>query len=106
MSLVDWWLLASLVLGAIWAVGAIVRDIRHYKECGYCRAAKTAARQLHPDWDVWTVRTWSHRATEPDRVLIAVFYREPKRTADSPHYLLFATSHDYSRCELVPDEWP
>ena len=66
-----------------------------------CRAARDYLADHHPDWEVWTgVR--SHRATEDDRTIVAVFYQIPSSPSRPAHYKLFAVSHDLGRVEELP----
>jgi hypothetical protein len=68
-----------------------------------CRA-RQALRDRHPDWQVWT--GWmSHRATEPGRAVVAVFYRQPGHVCFPPtgQYKLFAVTSDLNKVEELPD---
>ena len=105
MSATEWLLLGWCGL-LLFLLVAAVRDWWHVRECGYCDAAREAVRRLHPNWHVYSVRPFAHRAVEPARVVVAVFYREPDVITEPPPYLLVAVSHDRARCEIIPDELP
>lgn len=66
-----------------------------------CRAARDHLAAAQPEWQVWTgIR--SHRATENDRTVVAVFFQEPDRFTRPPRYKLLAVSHDLGDIEEFP----
>jgi hypothetical protein len=66
-----------------------------------CKAARDYLWDQHPDWEVWTsIR--SHRATEDDRTIVAVFYQIPSSRSRPARYRLFAVSHDLRSVEELP----
>jgi hypothetical protein len=66
-----------------------------------CRAARDYLAARRPEWKVWTgIR--SHRATEDDRTVVAVFFQIPGQPTRPARYELFAVSHDLSEVRELP----
>jgi hypothetical protein len=81
------WLGAFLLAILIVALASIAWQAWHEARCPSCQAARKAVRKWHPDWRVSAA---SHRATECDRDVIAVFY-EPRDVVIQPApYVLVA----------------
>ena len=92
----------ALFLGVCYVVVAL--DLRHQARCPYCRSAREAVQALHPDWRVWTTLTHSHRASEPDREVVAIFYQQPNIVTEPPPYVLVAVSRDCFHCEMLTED--
>jgi hypothetical protein len=73
------------------------------RHCPYCRAARQALSLNHPGWRA--LATWHrHRAGEPNRVVVAVFYERPNMSFRPTPYLLFAVARDLSAVEEMADD--
>jgi hypothetical protein len=94
-----WWealLLTLLVAAAV----SVARQAWHQFRCPACRAARQAVRDRHPGWrvsDAW------HRASEPERDVVAVFYMPPGVLIMPAPYLLVAVGRD-GTAEELPDD--
>jgi hypothetical protein len=74
--------------------------VRHSRKCPECQLAKNIVQTDHSDWKVWL--GWrSHRATEQDRSVIAVFYREPGVRSKPDPYKLIAVSLENGTVENI-----
>ncbi len=89
----------AAALFAITILAWLTEKIRHVRSCPDCLKAKASLKTQHEDWQVWT-ESRSHRATEAERAVIAVFYRKPgQRVMPSP-YKLFSV---YFGSEIVTE---
>lgn len=83
----------SILFGKVW----------HSRGCPECQAAKRFVESEHSDWKVW-VGSRSHRATELERSIIAVFYRVPgSRSRPDPYVLIEVSLDPDSMQEMAPD---
>lgn len=90
-------------LGLLAAAAYLAIDGWQSRRCRYCSAARQAFNLRHPGWRA--LAGWhTHRATEPDRVVVAVFYRRPDLRVRPDPYRLFAVSRDLSAVEELPDD--
>jgi hypothetical protein len=77
----------------------------HSKTCAECLAAQEYVKSNHPEWEVWTSLK-SHRAKEPERMIVAVFYQIPGQPARPAPYLLFGVEYgNLVIHELDPEEY-
>ena len=94
-----WW--GYLLLFLIATVTALIAPrALHRVRCQACRTALQAVRQLHPDWRVFYA---VHRATEPTRDVVAVFYMPPTVLVKPGPYLLVAVDRD-QQVENLPQD--
>jgi hypothetical protein len=77
----------------------------HGWRCKECLAAQEYVKSNHPEWDVWTSLK-SHRAKEPERMIVAVFYQIPGQISRPAPYLLLAVEYgNLVIHELDPEEY-
>lgn len=89
-----------LILLGIAALVSTVHGLWHQYRCPACRVARQAMRERHPDWrisDAW------HRASEPTRDVVAVFYELPRMVHFPTLYRLVVVNHD-GVIEELPDD--
>ena len=98
----DWVEILIILILSLLAVaaGSMVRDAWHQRRCPACKAARQAIRERHPDWRVSNAQ---HRASEPHRDVIAVFYMPPPVWCEPAPYSLVAVGRDGSTEELPDD---
>jgi hypothetical protein len=75
--------------------------IRHLRGCPDCLKAKQFLQSKHREWDVW-IDARSHRATEAERSVVAVFYRKPGQHVRPPLYKLFSVLHGSEEVTELP----
>jgi hypothetical protein len=95
----DWWeglFLTCLAVAAVFTA----RDIWHQTRCPACKAARQVIRERHPDWQISSSQ---HRASEPHRDVVAVFYMPPRVWCEPTPYCLVAVGHD-GMIEELPDD--
>jgi hypothetical protein len=99
-SQMPWWEILLLMLFAI-AAFSVAWETWHWYRCPSCRIAKGAVTEWHPDWRA--VGT-SHRATEVERDVVAVFYRLPRVVTFPTPYCLVAVNRTSRIAVELPDD--
>lgn len=92
--------IAWIVILALMVV-SMARETWHQFRCSACRTAAQAVRVWHPDWKVFGA---SHRATEPDRDVVAVFYMPPGGLIEPSPYRLVVVRRN-GAAEELPDDF-
>lgn len=95
-----WWEVVVLGYGAVLALLA-APDVWHWLRCPACPAARRAVAGWHPGWRVAGA---SHRAAEPDRDVVAVFYQDPPVMYEPPRYRLVAVDRRSGVATELPDD--
>jgi hypothetical protein len=96
----DWLPTTILLLFLFCSVGVAIHEW-WTRRCPFCQAARAAFSKAYPDWKA--IKGWhNHRAVESNRVVVAVFYSEPKIGVRPPPYRLFAVSRDFTSVEELP----
>lgn len=97
----NWPELALGLLLLILAAGSLdgARRDRHRRRCPACRAAVAHVAASHPEW----LNLWSeHRAAEPSRDVVAVFYFSPDEFEGPSTYLIVAVNRATGRASELP----
>jgi hypothetical protein len=87
----------GLVTAFLTFAAYIAFDIWRSRQCSYCRAARQALKNAHPDWIVTGGCT--HRAIEAGRIVVAIFYQDSKLRSRPLPYQLFGVSRDCTGVE-------
>lgn len=98
-----WWQVLLVVWAVVLAVSVLIaheRDRRHLAKCLTCPAALKFIRDRRPDWKVAGT---SHRASEAERDVIAVFYMPPDVVVEPTPYQLVAVYRNGEIAELSDD---
>lgn len=82
----DWHLYPLLMFLAVLGLW-VGLDLWHTARCTSYRAARRAVREWNPRWEVTDS---NHRASEPERDVVAVFYQDPPSHCEPSPYVLVA----------------
>ena len=93
----EWVVLAYAVILVPW----LAWDLWHHARCPACRAARQAMRERYP---ACHVSGSSHRATEPGRVVVTVFYSPPSPTVVRPEPYWLVAVVAGGEVEELPDD--
>jgi len=96
----EWCAAGVLVVVAV-ALPFAIRDSWHSYRCISCRTARHAVRDRHLDWQVLGS---THRATEPGRDVVAVFYQQRANHRRPSPYLLVAVARESGATEELPTD--
>jgi hypothetical protein len=99
MSWWEWLLLACAVIFTPW----MLWDFLHYNCCFACRLSRNVMHDRYPDC---RVSGSSHRATEPGRAVVAVFYIPPPPVIKPEPYWLVAVDRGGVVQQLAPEAEP
>ena len=76
------------------------RRDRHRRRCPACRAAEALVASRHPEW----LLSSEHRAAEPGRDVVAVFYYRPDDFVIPTPYLVIAVDRANGHASELPGD--